>query len=59
MLFPFNNIIDSFKSNAILTNFFITFLQTFLVANSYWFAYGHTIYIIFYLPITTYYINNL
>ena len=32
----------------LLTNFFITFLQTFLVANFYWFVYGHTIYIIFF-----------
>ena len=30
-------------------NFFITFLQTVLVANSYWFAYGPTTHIIFLL----------
>ena len=59
ILFPFNNIVDSFKSNVILTNFFITFLQTFLVANSYWFAYERITHIIFYLPVTTYYISNL
>ena len=58
-LFPFNNIIDSFKSNVILTNFFIAFLQTFLVANSYRFAYEYTTHIIFYLLVTTYYISNL
>ena len=28
ILFPLNNIIDFFKHNAILTNFFTTFLQT-------------------------------
>ena len=59
ILFPFNNIIDSFKSSVILTNFFITFLQTVLVANSYWFAYEHTTHIIFLLSVTTYYISNL
>ena len=32
-----------------LKNFFITFLQTFFVANSYWFTYEHTTYIIFLL----------
>ena len=47
--FLLNNIIDSFKSNIILTNFFTTFLQTVLVANSYWFAHGPTIHIIFLL----------
>ena len=47
--FFLNNIIVSFKSNAILTNFFITFLQTILVTNSYWFLHGLTIYIIFLL----------
>ena len=36
--FFLNNIIDSFKSNVILTNFFTIFLQTILVANSYWSA---------------------
>ena len=35
ILFPLNNIIYSFKSNAIFTIFFITFLQTVLEANSY------------------------
>ena len=45
--FFFNNIIDSFKSNIILTNIFITFLQIVLIANYYWFAYKHTIRIIF------------
>ena len=49
ILFPFNNIMDYFMSNVILTNFFITFLQTVLVANSYLFAYGHTTDIIFFL----------
>ena len=34
-VFPLNNIINSFKSNTILTNFFTIFLQTVLVANSY------------------------
>ena len=29
IFFLFNNIINSFKSNAILTKFYITFLQTF------------------------------
>ena len=33
--FPFNNIINSFKSSVILTNFFIIFSQTVFVANSY------------------------
>ena len=49
IFFLLNNIIDSFKSNIILTNFFTTFLQTVLVANSYWFAHGPTIHIIFLL----------
>ena len=44
-----NNIIDSFKSNAILANFLTTFLQTVLVANSYWFVHRPTIHIIFLL----------
>ena len=46
------NVIDIaylFKSNAIFTNSFTTFLQIVLVANSYWFAYGPTTYIIFLL----------
>ena len=47
--FSLNNIIDSFKSNTILTNFFTIFLQTDLVANSYWYAYGLTTYITFLL----------
>ena len=47
--FFLNNIIDSFKSNVILTNFFITFLQTVLVTNSYWFTHGSTTHIIFLL----------
>ena len=38
---PFNNIINSFKSNAIAINFFTTFLQTVEVENLYWFALGH------------------
>ena len=46
--FPLNNIIDSFKSNVVLTNFFTTFLQTILVANSYC-AHGPTTHIIFLL----------
>ena len=33
--FPLNNIIDSFKSNAILTNFFTIVLQIVLIVNSY------------------------
>ena len=48
--FPLNNIIDSFKSNAILTFFFFTtFLQIILVANSYWFAHEPSTHIIFLL----------
>ena len=47
--FLLNNIIDSFKSNVILTNFFTTFLQTVLVANSYWFTHRPTTHIIFLL----------
>ena len=42
ILFPLNNIIDSFKHNVILTNFFTTFLQNVLVANFFWFTYGPT-----------------
>ena len=49
MFFPLNNIIDYFKNNAILINFFTTFLQTVLVANSNWFAHGPTTHIIFLL----------
>ena len=49
IFFPLNNIIDSFKSNAILTNFFTKFLQIVLVANSYWFAHKPTTHIIFLL----------
>ena len=58
-VFPLNNIINSFKSNTILTNFFTIFLQIVLVANSYWFAHGPITYIIFFLPLTISYINNL
>ena len=47
--FFLNNIIDSFKSNVILTNFFTIFLQTVLVANFYWFTHGPTTHIIFLL----------
>ena len=47
--FLLNNIIDSFKSNAILTNFFTIFLQTVLVANFYWFTHGPITHIIFLL----------
>ena len=32
---PLNNVINSFKSNVIVTNFFIIFLQTIEVANFY------------------------
>ena len=42
-----NNIIDYFKSNIIVTNFFITFLQIILITNSYWLAYGHTAHFFF------------
>ena len=35
IFFPLNNIINSFRSNTILINYFTTFLQTVLVANSY------------------------
>ena len=59
IFFLLNNIIDSFKSNVILTNFFIIFLQIVFVANSYWFAHGPITYIIFFLPLTISYINNL
>ena len=48
-VFLLNNIINSFKSNTILTNFFTIFLQTVLVANSYWFAPGPITHIIFLL----------
>ena len=48
-VFPLNNIINSFKSNTILTNFFTIFLQTVLIANSYWFAHGPITHIIFLL----------
>ena len=48
-VFPLNNIINSFKSNTILTNFFTIFLQTVLVANFYWFAHRPTTHIIFLL----------
>ena len=34
-LFPLNSIIDFSKHDTILTNFFTTFLQTILIANSY------------------------
>ena len=44
-----NNIIDSFKSNATLTNFFTTVLQTIELANSYGFASRPIIYIIFFI----------
>ena len=37
-LFILNNIIDSFKSNTITTNFFTTFIQTVEVVNFYCFA---------------------
>ena len=37
-MFTLNNIIDSFKSIAIVTNFSKNFLQTVKVTNSYWFA---------------------
>ena len=47
-MFSLNNIIDSFKSNVILTNFYTTFLQTVLIANFYWFTYGPITYIIFF-----------
>ena len=55
----FKNIIDSFKSIVIFTNFSTIFLQTVMVANSYWFAFGPTTYIIFLLIITTHHISNL
>ena len=44
-----NNIIDSFKSIVISTNFSTTFLKTVKVANSYWLTFEPTIYIIFLL----------
>ena len=40
-LYPLNNIIDSFKSNVIVTNIFTTFIQTIEIANSYWFVHLH------------------
>ena len=42
-------LIDHYRKNAIVTNFFTTFLQTIEVANSYWFASGSTTYITFLL----------
>ena len=48
-VFLLNNIINSFKSNTILTNFFTIFLQTVLVANFYWFVHGLITHIIFLL----------
>ena len=47
--FPLNTITDFFKSSPVLTNFFTTFLQIILEANSYWFAYEPTTHIIFLL----------
>ena len=47
--FLLNNITNSFKSNVILTKFFTIFLQTVLVANSYWFAHEPITHIIFLL----------
>ena len=38
ILFLLDNIIDYFKCNTILTNFFTTFLQNLLLENYYWFA---------------------
>ena len=37
---PLNNIIESFKSNTITTNFSTIFLQIVEVINFYWFAFG-------------------
>ena len=54
-----NNIIDSFKSNAIATNFSTTFLQIAEVIKIYWFVSWPITYINFYLLITIYHINNL
>ena len=44
-----NNIIDSFKSNTIVTNFSTTFLQTVEVVNFFWFTSRPTTYITFLL----------
>ena len=54
-----NNIIDSFKSNTIATNFSTTFLQIAEVVKIYWFVSWPITYINFYLLITIYHINNL
>ena len=56
---PFNNIINSFKNNIIATNFSTIFLQTVEIENSYWFALGSPLTLLFDLPIITHYINNL
>ena len=56
---PLNNIIDYFKSIVIATNFSSIILQTVKVINFYWFTFGSTTYIIFFLLITTHHINNL
>ena len=45
--YPLNNIINSFLSNTIVTNFSTTFLQIIEIANFYWFAYKTIIYITF------------
>jgi len=60
-LYSPNNIIDSFKSNTIVTNFSTIFLQNVEIANSYWFISGPTTYIIFFylpIPLTTSLIYN-
>ena len=38
---PFNDVIDSIKSNVLVTHFFTIFLQTIKIENSYWFTYMH------------------
>ena len=58
-LYYLNNIINSFESNAIITNFFTIFLQPVEVTNSYWFACGHTNYITFYITIIINHFHNL
>ena len=48
-LTPLNNIIDSFKIYAIVTNSFTIFVQIVEIVNSYWFASRPTNYITFLL----------
>ena len=58
-LYPSNNIIDSFRSNSIVTNFSTIFLQSVEIANSYWFVSELITYVIFLLTNNTYHIINL